>query len=196
MKKEQYAIFEEEHTNRNKKRDRWFDALVNLLPENPVCAEVGVSVGVNSSRIIDTLKPKKFYMIDPWVFDDDHLDKKPVRHIYMKEFVYDKLSHISCVEIVEDYSYNVFSKFSDNYFDFVYIDGEHDYKNVMRDLECVFPKVKVGGLIAGHDYVNRHGVVPAVNKFIESKNIKKHLLPKIRSQLGCDGNSDFFFIKE
>jgi len=192
-KENQYVIFEKEHTNRNKTRDSWLDSLVSLLPETPVCAEIGVSVGVNSGRIIDILKPKKFYMIDPW--DYSHNKPEAPRHKYMKNFVYDKLSHNSSVEILEDYSYNVFSEFSDNYFDFVYIDGAHDYENVMKDLSCVFPKVKVGGLIAGHDYWGGHGVIRAVDEFIESKNIKEHSLPK-NPQSCCDGNSDFFFVKE
>lgn len=42
--------------------------------------------------------------------------------------------------------------YPDNYFDFVYIDGDHSYKGAKSDLRNYYPKVKRGGVIAGHDY--------------------------------------------
>jgi FkbM family methyltransferase len=38
--------------------------------------------------------------------------------------------------------------------DFVYIDARHDYDSVMEDLEAWFEKVRPGGVIAGHDYLD------------------------------------------
>ena len=38
--------------------------------------------------------------------------------------------------------------------DFVYLDARHDYKGVTLDLEAYWPKVKDGGIFAGHDYVH------------------------------------------
>ena len=98
------------------------------------------------------------------------------------------------IEYAQTYYPQTFNDFSDEMFDFVYIDGLHDYKSVYEDLTCVFSKVKSGGVIAGHDYWGNHGVIPAVNEFIKTKNIKKWF-PPINSENGCDGNSDFFFIK-
>lgn len=70
-------------------------------------------------------------------------------------------------------------KFTDEYFDFIYIDAVHFYADVVADLAAWGNKVKKGGFIAGHDYdrdpnfdVNR-----AVNEFAVSKNaevIKMH----------------------
>lgn len=63
----------------------------------------------------------------------------------------------------KDYSYNICNKFSDNYFDFIYIDAAHDYKNVKRDILMYLPKTK--HLIGGHDYqLNWPGVMTAVNE--------------------------------
>lgn len=58
------------------------------------------------------------------------------------------------VEVIHDFSYNkeVYSQFPDGYFDFIYIDGDHSYKGAKGDLINFFPKVRVGGVIAGHDY--------------------------------------------
>jgi Methyltransferase domain len=40
----------------------------------------------------------------------------------------------------------------DDYLDFVYIDANHSYDAVKRDLVLWYPKVRSGGLVSGHDY--------------------------------------------
>jgi hypothetical protein len=49
--------------------------------------------------------------------------------------------------------------------DFVFIDGSHDHESVIADIRAWLPKVKPGGVLAGHDYDLRTdpGVVTAVN---------------------------------
>ena len=37
-------------------------------------------------------------------------------------------------------------------FDFIYLDGDHDYANVKKELFAYWPKVRPGGVLAGHDY--------------------------------------------
>tara|TARA_B100000287_G_C20565924_1_gene754492 strand:- start:80 stop:658 length:579 start_codon:yes stop_codon:yes gene_type:complete len=53
----------------------------------------------------------------------------------------------------KDYSYNVVDKFNNRNYDFVYVDGNHDYFSVERDLLSYSSKVKIGGFIGGHDYL-------------------------------------------
>ncbi len=49
--------------------------------------------------------------------------------------------------------------------DFVFIDASHDYESVKTDIALWAPKVRTGGLIAGHDYSRRHkGVIRAVDE--------------------------------
>lgn len=66
------------------------------------------------------------------------------------------------------------SMIDDNYYDVIYIDGDHSYNGVKRDLELAFKKVKNNGYIMGHDYEmnfsktsNNYdfGVKQAVNEF-------------------------------
>lgn len=65
--------------------------------------------------------------------------------------------------------------FEDGWFDYVYIDSDHTYEAVKKDIELWWPKVKEGGILAGHDYntFNKlYGVVTAVNEFVEANNIE------------------------
>ena len=42
-------------------------------------------------------------------------------------------------------------KFEDQFFDYLYLDADHSKKSVLADLKSWYPKVKNGGIIAGHD---------------------------------------------
>lgn len=44
------------------------------------------------------------------------------------------------------------SLFPDNYFSFVFIDAGHSKEQVINDINAWLPKVKSGGVLAGHDY--------------------------------------------
>ena len=50
--------------------------------------------------------------------------------------------------------------FSDNCFDFIYLDAGHDYASIKQDIDCWYPKLKPGGVFAGHDYSSQFPGVP------------------------------------
>ena len=45
-------------------------------------------------------------------------------------------------------------QFDDGYFDFIYVDATHSYMDSKADVESWWPKLRVGGLMAGDDYFN------------------------------------------
>ncbi len=56
--------------------------------------------------------------------------------------------------------------FDERVCDFVFIDGDHSYEGCLADLRAWWPKVKVGGRIAGHDHTHDFpGVIRAVSEF-------------------------------
>lgn len=60
-------------------------------------------------------------------------------------------------------------------FDFVWIDGDHSYEQVKRDIQNYLPFVKKGGFIGGHDFGPTAcgcGVIMAVNEIFGNKNIE------------------------
>lgn len=68
--------------------------------------------------------------------------------------------------------------FPDGFFDFVYIDANHFYQAVKNDIFMWWPKVRKGGVFAGHDYVDKSrfgdhfGVIQAVNEHAEMHHCK------------------------
>ena len=68
-----------------------------------------------------------------------------------------QLQHWTKRNVTEFYrmkSVDAAPKFKDGAFDYVYIDARHDYCGVMEDLRAYWPKVRPGGIFAGHDFVD------------------------------------------
>ena len=74
----------------------------------------------------------------------------------------ESLNHI--ILPIRKASVDVAKDFEDRSLDVVFIDANHDYIEVKKDIEAWLPKVKFGGIISGHDYPGWDGVVRAVNE--------------------------------
>jgi predicted O-methyltransferase YrrM len=64
-----------------------------------------------------------------------------------------QLVNMETVSIHRACSSAVVQHFEDNYFDWIYIDGNHSYEYVKADLESFLPKIKSGGYLTGDDYL-------------------------------------------
>jgi hypothetical protein len=76
--------------------------------------------------------------------------------------------------MIKGFSNQVYSQFEDHYFDLVYIDANHSYEGVYEDITLYVSKVKSGGFLCGHDYVDGYiqnhgqfGVKSAVKDFFK-----------------------------
>ena len=71
-----------------------------------------------------------------------------------------------------------FATQKDNYFDWIYLDGDHSYEGVLNDLNSSRRVVKDGGIILGDDYAwpfqphGKPGVTAAVDEFIKNTGLK------------------------
>lgn len=130
-------------------------------------AEIGVDEGKFSRLIFEHNEPENFHLIDVWGTDRFHDGKYEGVKSYFHQQIESEQVHIHkklSTQAVED--------FEDEYFDWIYIDTDHSYETTRDELRLYAPKVKEGGVIAGHDYVTgnwittyRYGVIEAVHEF-------------------------------
>jgi hypothetical protein len=143
----------------------------SLVKPGDVGAEIGVSFGIFAYHVLLQNQPSKLYLIDPWEYGlqrDVELDPTPEKQCFRDaeyEVVCKLFAPYSNVEIVREKSEDAVIHFPDQFFDYVYIDGEHSYDAVKRDLSNYFPKIKVGGYLIGDDY-GWTGIAQAVQEFL------------------------------
>lgn len=116
-------------------------------------AEIGVLEGRYSEILCQSNPNLKVYSIDPWEF-------YPVQRNFRKPWVYEPLyqkakeilSKYPNSEIVRKKSMDAVKDFADESLDFVFIDADHWFQQVTNDIAEWSKKVRVGGIVAGHDY--------------------------------------------
>jgi len=145
---------------------------------NLIGAEIGVDSGRNALNILKYLDVTKLYLIDIWkgyngldgsgvIGDNENAERcfqcaRNLLRDYNDKIVW-----------IRDYSENAHKLIRNKELDFIYIDGNHRYEWVKRDIELYFQKVKIGGLVAGHDYKSGEpGVKKAVEEFF-GKNYER-----------------------
>jgi predicted O-methyltransferase YrrM len=140
--------------------------------------EIGTERGIYA-EIISRANPKAtLYCVDPWAAYEGYRD---ITKVSEAEAIYaeakKRLSAYPNCQIIRNFSAKALPKFKDASLDFVYIDGNHEYPFITQDLIEWSKKVRVGGIIAGHDYVTSNQPVPrnqvyhAVNGFMAAYNI-------------------------
>ena len=158
--------------------------LLNKRNLHGIGAEIGVKKGLFSEYLLNNWDCAKLISIDPWLEDapEDYVDKANVpqdqQEIFYNETVQRLSKFINNSLIWRMTSSEAAMKIDDYSLDFVYIDARHDYDSVMEDLSNWYHKVKPGGIIAGHDYVDGifgggvFGVKRAVDEFFLERDLR------------------------
>jgi hypothetical protein len=176
-----------------KSRESVRDDLLRKLARGGVGAEIGVFRGDFSERILLIARPRRLHLIDPWKFEPGaaydqslygrgHVSGQAAMDA-IHDSVRERFDHeiqVGTVMLHRSGSAEAAAQFDDGYFDWVYIDGNHLYEFVLRDLENYSLKVKPGGYIAGDDYGVRgwwlDGVTRAVEEFAARGGYEKTLV--------------------
>jgi hypothetical protein len=164
------------------------DILFQYYPKHSIGAEIGVWEGNFSQELLIKVRPKKLYLIDPWVIQDykrrwyskDNANQGIMDNLHIH--VHTKFKNTLEVTIVRDFSDNAFRLIVDDELDWVYIDGNHSENAVYKDLCNSYQKVKSKGHITGDDYTwidpdtNTQSVKCAVDRFLITHSEKVKLL--------------------
>ena len=149
--------------------------VVSEFPSGSKFVEVGSWKGKSSAfmavEIANSNKKIDFYCVDTWEGSLEHIEYKDLNGLYQ--------TFLDNMKPVEKYyfplklkSVDASKKFDNSSLDFVFMDASHEYEDVCNDIDAWMPKVKSGGILAGHDYYPDHpdwgGVYPAVNERIKN----------------------------
>ncbi len=159
--------------------------LLAQLPKDAVCAEIGTWRGDFAATILDSRRPRRLHLVDPWEYRSEEGYERAIyggrkgNGQQMMDRVYERVlarfrGPIDDGQVVvqRSRSLDAAAAFDDDSLDWVYIDGDHSYEGVRSDLDAYFRAVKPGGFIAGDDYGQvgswfEDGVTRAVDEFAD-----------------------------
>jgi len=123
---------------------------------NGIGVEIGSFKGEFAKEIMQVWSGN-LYMVDVWRgLGDEYLDSSN-HNIHTTAYA-DAMESIKGYEnrsvMVRADSIQAAELFLDYSLDFVYIDANHAYDFVIKDIETWYPKVKKGGYVLGHDYID------------------------------------------
>jgi hypothetical protein len=162
--------------------------IISIYGNNSHFVEVGTWLGKSASfmavEIINSGKTIKFDCVDTWKGSEEHINEKVVLEDNLYESFLINIEPVkNIINPIRKPSIEASTLYEDNSLDFVFLDAAHDYVNVKNDIDSWYPKVKSGGVLAGHDYTASWvGVVDAVNDFLKTKKYSLYI-----NQEGCWG---------
>ena len=116
-------------------------------------AEIGVLYGKFSEILCKELPDMTIYSVDPWQFYPVHNNfRRAWRYEPMYQRVKAFLAPYPNSKIIRKPSMEAIKDFENESLDFVFIDADHRFQHMVNDIAEWSRKVKIGGIISGHDY--------------------------------------------
>jgi hypothetical protein len=150
-----------------------------------VCVEVGIGYGFHAKEILDNTSVEKLYLVDPMCYyPNDGFVDDVYSYGGFEKLVANIKTHLS----EHDDRYTWFRtpslevtqhEIPDESVDAIFIDGDHSYEAVSKDLPFWWKKLKTGGWLLGDDYDSCFPETKkAVDDFASSNNLKIEFLSK------------------
>ncbi len=136
------------------------EEMLSLAPTSAVCAEIGVETGYFSAQILERTRPTLLHLVD--------LDLGAINY---DKFAIKPAIDAGNVRTHQGTSWDVLRNFEAHSLDWIYVDGDHSYEGVVKDIEQAVRIVKLDGLLIFNDYTQYsplekrpYGVMKAVNE--------------------------------
>ncbi len=176
--------------------------IIHLIKKDSIGAEIGVWMGNTSIEFLNQ-GVKELHLIDPYSVEpfkeNSEMSYKKWLNKYKKllrinpateenfikyynnvyKQIVEKFKDKPQVKIFRKESNEWFNIVPDNYFDWIYIDGDHSFEGCYGDLVQSKKKIKPGGMILGDDFKwpdstwSKPGVTKAVKQFVYENNYQK-----------------------
>jgi len=133
-------------------------------------AEIGVYRGQTARNVLRACPNLKLILVDLWDFRPDVYGERELsvrkgedQRLVFKRFLTNIAPFRKRARIIRGISWEMADKIEDESLDFIFVDADHAYESVKKDLQAWVPKVKPDGMIMGHD-INLPDVLKAVKE--------------------------------
>lgn len=165
-------------------RIEFLKKLKTFLTSWVTSVEIGCYKGDFSEQLFSTIDHHRLYLVDAFAVGGKRYGKElnNLQTAYSDETIFkdvtDRFSGTEVIKVYKGYSFDVVKKFFPHVFDLIYHDASHLYEDLKRDLNDWLPKLKLNGLMCGHDYIDHpdFGVIQAVDEFCAEHNFKMIIL--------------------
>jgi hypothetical protein len=144
--------------------------------------EIGSWKGKSSAfmavEIANSNKKIDFFCVDTWQGSSEHKDFEDLDSLYT-QFIDNMKPLEKYYKSIRKSSTEAANQFEEDSLDFVFIDASHEYEDVKKDIQVWLPKVKKGGILAGHDYYLEYDYFPGVKRAVNE------CLKKIQTSENC-----------
>jgi len=177
----------------------WFDVIPNM--NTPIkYLEIGTFYGANAISVNYSYAQNpesEIHCIDPWEDYSDYPEYKNEQNKIYNDF----MSNINSCEfkdkfkIHRGYSNVKLLEFKDDYFDIIYIDGNHEPEYIIEDAVLSFRKLKPGGFMIFDDYEWGDSSI-GIDSFCKCYKKKIKILSQDNYQLYLEKLSDIPIVRE
>jgi hypothetical protein len=169
--------------NNRVKRSNWLASMINR-EEYWIGAEVGVLKGNTTAYLLRNCPTLDvLYAVDMWAVVPPHLQTEYWREVHGKissnrfkairnEFNKNVRPFKDRVIPLCGLSWEMAGGIADGILDFVFIDADHAYTSVRKDILAWAPKLRVGGMLSGHD-INLPGVAQATRELCKTVHVPR-----------------------
>lgn len=119
--------------------------------------EIGAFYGANLISFANNYAnhcDSELHAIDPWIdyeqYDEYKNQQESIYSTFQKNIA--SSGHVEKINVHRGFSHEELLKLPDNYFDIIYIDGNHEPEFVLEDAVLAFRKLKKGGYMIFDDY--------------------------------------------
>jgi predicted O-methyltransferase YrrM len=152
--------------------------------------EVGVCTGINSYMLLEScpniteivgVDHYKAYMDWQGMVPQEQQDGNYQLFMHNLKYMEQRF------RLIRKSSTEAAADLEDGAYDFVFIDADHSMRAVLTDLDNYYPKLRPGGIMAGHD-IGMYSVGMAVNAWCRKRGIDLNSIHMI-------ANTAFYWIK-
>lgn len=151
--------------------------LAQTAADKSLIIEVGCYKGRSTRAIADNCNGAKVYAVDPYhgnyLYDDGRVFKSMDDKI-MNQFYHNLKDHLTSGKVTHHReTLDSFVKNLEEKPDFIFLDGDHRYDEVMNDIRNSLKVLSNGGILSGHDYTHKDwpGVKKAVSEIFGKVNL-------------------------